>query len=104
MLVTHQAGGHAVNDAIAAAGHETHLLLSMQVAVQAHVTLGVTLAQGGINLVRVRNLLQLVKKLLVLRGLIGPSVYDIDVLHTFKLIMVMSSLCGWLPVKPLTER
>ena len=40
------------------------------------------------------NLLKLVKQFLILGHLVGPAVYDIDVFHTFKLMIVMSSLCG----------
>ena len=75
----------------------------MQVAVQAHVARGVTLAEGGVHLVRMRVLLQLEVEILVLMGFVVPSVDDIDVLHIFKLMIVMSSLCGWLPVKPFTD-
>ena len=66
----------------------------MKVAIEAHVARRIPLSQGGVYLVQVRNLLQLLVELPILGGFVGPSVYNIDVSHTFKLIIVMSSLCG----------
>ena len=74
----------------------------MQIAVKAHVARGISLAQSGIDLVRMGIQFQLVVEILVLGGLVGPAVDYIDVFHTCRLIMVMSSLWGWPAVKNFT--
>lgn len=92
--VAYQAGSDPVDDAVAAAGDKANLLLRMQVAVEADIARRIALPQGGIDFVHVRDFLQLVIEVLVMRCLVGPPVDDIDVFHTCKLMMVMSSLCG----------
>ena len=90
--IAYQPRSHTVDDAVAAAGYETDFLFRMQVAVEADIARGIALAHGSIDHIRVRDFLQLGIEITVVRNLIGPSIYDVDIFHTRRLIIVMSSL------------